>query len=98
MPLPIRLFEISDVILRDNKNEVGARNERHLCIVIYNKTVMLDYVHGKLNKIMHVLEVPWHSNKDNEGYHLRSIEGLYCINFLSLRFKVYCNFVLLKNY
>ena len=36
MPLPLKLFEISDVVLRDAGAEVGARNERHLAAVFYN--------------------------------------------------------------
>lgn len=75
MPLPMKLFEISDVILRDPKAEVGARNERRLCVVYYNKMARFEFVHGVLDRIMHILEVPWHSNKDNKGYHLRPLEG-----------------------
>ncbi|XP_058791120.1 phenylalanine--tRNA ligase beta subunit [Phymastichus coffea] len=74
MPLPIKLFEISDVILRDPKSEVGARNERRLCVVYYNKMARFEFVHGILDNIMHILEVPWHHNKDDKGYHLRSLE------------------------
>lgn len=77
MPLPMKLFEISDVILRDSKTEVGARNERRLCVVYYNKMARFEFVHGVLDNIMHILEVPWHSNKDDKGYHLRALEGLY---------------------
>jgi phenylalanyl-tRNA synthetase beta chain len=33
MPLPIRTFELSDVVLKDPKNEVGARNERRLAAI-----------------------------------------------------------------
>ncbi|XP_014219481.1 phenylalanine--tRNA ligase beta subunit [Copidosoma floridanum] len=74
MPLPMKLFEISDVILKDPKAEVGARNERRLCVVYYNKMARFELVHGVLDRIMHILEVPWHSNKDDEGYHLRPLE------------------------
>ena len=38
MPLPLKLFEISDIVLRDNEKDVGARNHRRICAVNYNKT------------------------------------------------------------
>ncbi|XP_014222849.1 phenylalanine--tRNA ligase beta subunit [Trichogramma pretiosum] len=74
MPLPMKLFEISDVILRDSNTEVGARNERRLCVVYYNKMARFEFVHGVLDRIMALLEVPWHCNKDDQGYHLRPLE------------------------
>ena len=75
MPLPIKLFEISDVILKDPKAEVGARNERRLCVVYYYKIASFEFVHGVLDRIMQVLEVAWHCNRDDKGYHLRPLEG-----------------------
>ena len=37
MPLPMKLFEISDVVLKDGSRDVGAKNERQLCALYYNK-------------------------------------------------------------
>ena len=37
MPLPMKLFEISDVVLKDGTRDVGAKNERQLCALYYNK-------------------------------------------------------------
>ena len=52
MPLPLKIFEISDVVLKDSNKgllaeliscilcffvDVGARNERRLCAVYYGK-------------------------------------------------------------
>jgi phenylalanyl-tRNA synthetase beta chain len=73
--LPIKLFEISDVIIRDTKAEVGARNERHLCVVYYNKMAKFEFIHGILDKIMHVLGVPRKSEENYKGYCLQSLEG-----------------------
>lgn len=33
MALPIRTFELSDVVLKDPKTEVGARNERRFAAI-----------------------------------------------------------------
>lgn len=36
--LPIRIFEIADVVFKDKTTEVGARNQRNLCIVYCSHT------------------------------------------------------------
>jgi len=72
MPLPLKLFEISDVVLKDLATEVGARNERHMAAVFYNKAPGFEIIHGLLDRIMQLLEVPRSPNKSNTGYFLRS--------------------------
>lgn len=71
MPLPLKLFEVSDVVLADAKSEVGAKNERRVCAVNCNKTAGFEVVHGLLDRVMQLLEVPW----DKEtGYFLRAAD------------------------
>lgn len=72
MPLPLKLFEISDVVLKDLATEVGARNERHMAAVFYNKTPGFEIIHGLLDRIMQLLEVPLSLDKSSCGYYLRS--------------------------
>ncbi|CAH0553396.1 unnamed protein product [Brassicogethes aeneus] len=74
MPLPLKIFEISDVVLRDPNTEVGAKNERRICAVNCNKNAGFEVVHGLLDKIMLLLEVPWSQNKTNAGYYLKALE------------------------
>ena len=74
MPLPQKLFEVSDVILKDNTVEVGARNNRHLCAVYCNKSDGFEIIHGLLDRILQVLEIPWTADKDDNGYYLRAVE------------------------
>jgi len=75
MPLPLKLFEISDVVLRDSTKDVGAKNERRLCAVNYNKTPGFETVHGLLDRIMQLLEIPPASSKDSlDGYRLNGVE------------------------
>ena len=57
LPLPLKLFEIADVVVKDASKDVGARNERKLCAVNYNKTPGFETVHGLLDRIMQLLEV-----------------------------------------
>ncbi|CAG9818204.1 unnamed protein product [Phaedon cochleariae] len=72
MPLPLKIFEIADVVIKDPEAEVGARNERRICAVNCNKTAGFEVVHGLLDKIMLLLEVPWSRKKDSVGYFLRA--------------------------
>ncbi|KAL6441099.1 hypothetical protein ACFW04_003438 [Cataglyphis niger] len=74
MPLPHKLFEVSDVILRDDKTEVGARNNRRLCAVYANKSAGFEIIHGLVDRILLLLEVPWSPNKDKSQYYLRTAE------------------------
>ncbi|GAB1602273.1 phenylalanine--tRNA ligase beta subunit-like [Argonauta hians] len=62
MPLPLKLFEISDVVLQDSHKDSGARNERHLCAVYYNKNSGFEVLHGLLDRIMQLLDVKYAEN------------------------------------
>ncbi|XP_054840131.1 phenylalanine--tRNA ligase beta subunit [Eublepharis macularius] len=71
MPLPLKLFEISDVVVKDSAKDVGARNHRHLCAVYLNKTPGFEVIHGLLDRVMQLLDVP--PSKDN-GYYIKATE------------------------
>eukprot|EP00955_Chlamydomonas_euryale_P050009 354441-Chlamydomonas_euryale.AAC.2 len=58
-PLPVKLFEVSDVVLLSGDHHVGARNERRLVVVVCNKESGFEVVHGMLNRVMEVLGVPY---------------------------------------
>ncbi|NXH22457.1 SYFB ligase, partial [Bucco capensis] len=72
MPLPLKLFEIADIVLKDPNTDVGARNYRHLCAVYYNKSPGFEIIHGLLDRVMQLLEVPAHEEK---GYSIKATEG-----------------------
>ncbi|GFG37483.1 hypothetical protein Cfor_09546 [Coptotermes formosanus] len=74
MPLPLKLFEVSDVVLLDKEAEVGARNERRVCALNCNKTPGFEIIHGLLDRLMQLLEVPRSSNKDGIGYYLKAVD------------------------
>merc|ERR1719297_710317 len=72
MPLPLKLFEISDVVLRDAGAEVGARNQRHMAAVFYNKSPGFEIIHGLLDRVMQLLEVPPAKDQTStDGYYIR---------------------------
>ncbi|KAM9274691.1 phenylalanine--tRNA ligase beta subunit isoform 3-T3 [Cariama cristata] len=72
MPLPLKLFEISDIVVKDPNADVGARNYRHFCAVYYNKSPGFEIIHGLLDRVMQLLEVP--PNEEN-GYTIKATEG-----------------------
>lgn len=76
-PLPVRIFETSDVVYKDTSLERQARNERHAAAVWCNKTAGFEVVHGLLDRIMHMLEVPKIASTDSKaptGYYIVSAE------------------------
>ena len=54
----LRLFEVSDVMLLDAASDVGARNERRLAALYSGATAGFEVVHGLVDRIMQLLEVP----------------------------------------
>jgi phenylalanyl-tRNA synthetase beta chain len=54
-PLPLKLFEVSDVMHVDPKNDVGASNQRRLCAVFYGKRSGFEDIHGLIDRLMLVL-------------------------------------------
>ncbi|KAK1168452.1 phenylalanine--tRNA ligase beta subunit-like [Acipenser oxyrinchus oxyrinchus] len=71
MPLPLKLFEISDVVLKDETRDVGARNNRRLCAVYYNKSPGFEVIHGLLDRTMQLLDVKPGREK---GYYIQAGE------------------------
>eukprot|EP00195_Chlamydomonas_chlamydogama_P013016 CAMPEP_0202900502 /NCGR_PEP_ID=MMETSP1392-20130828/11868_1 /ASSEMBLY_ACC=CAM_ASM_000868 /TAXON_ID=225041 /ORGANISM="Chlamydomonas chlamydogama, Strain SAG 11-48b" /LENGTH=638 /DNA_ID=CAMNT_0049586901 /DNA_START=124 /DNA_END=2041 /DNA_ORIENTATION=+ len=57
--LPVRLFEVSDVVMQCDSKDVGARNERRLVAVYSNREASFEVIHGLLNRVMDVLGVPY---------------------------------------
>ncbi|KAH0839905.1 phenylalanyl-tRNA synthetase subunit beta [Lanmaoa asiatica] len=75
-PLPIQLFELSDVVFKDITKERQARNERHAAAVWCSKTAGFEVVHGLLDRAMKMLEVPRIGKEDKDkpsGYYI--VEG-----------------------
>ncbi|XP_071479166.1 phenylalanine--tRNA ligase beta subunit-like [Diadema antillarum] len=72
MPLPIKAFEISDVVLQNPDKDVGAQNYRHFCAVHYNKSPGFEVIHGLLDRTMQLLQVPF---SKEDGYHLKAADS-----------------------
>uniref|UniRef100_UPI00358FCF72 phenylalanine--tRNA ligase beta subunit n=1 Tax=Myxine glutinosa TaxID=7769 RepID=UPI00358FCF72 len=67
--LPMRLFEISDVVLKDLDTDVGSRNERRLCALFCARTSAFEAVHGLLDRVMQLLSTQPGCKPDE--YHIR---------------------------
>jgi len=65
--MPLKVFEISDVVVKDPENEVGARNRRMLLAAFVGQTSGFEFIHGLLDRIMKVLEIPWEKQQDRIG-------------------------------
>ncbi|XP_014468501.1 PREDICTED: phenylalanine--tRNA ligase beta subunit [Dinoponera quadriceps] len=74
MPLPHKIFEVSDVVLRDDTAEVGAYNNRRLCAVYANKSAGFEIIHGLVDRVLTLLQVPWSADKNESGYYLRAAD------------------------
>ncbi|XP_035222020.1 phenylalanine--tRNA ligase beta subunit-like [Stegodyphus dumicola] len=76
MPLPMKLFEISDVVVKDPSMDVRARNERRLAAVYYNKRPGFEIIHGVLDRIMQLLDVPNLNEKNcDAGYIIKAYDN-----------------------
>lgn len=76
--LPIKIFDITDVVFKDATRERQARNERHAAAVWCNKTAGFEVVHGMLDRLMQMLEVPRIAAEDAKavtGYYIKEREG-----------------------
>jgi phenylalanyl-tRNA synthetase beta chain len=59
LPLPLKIFQVADVCFLDEKNDVGARNERRLSVAFSNNSSSgLEVVHGVLDRVMAMMAVP----------------------------------------
>ncbi|KZW04107.1 phenylalanyl-tRNA synthetase [Exidia glandulosa HHB12029] len=75
--LPVRIFETADVVFKDPTVERQARNERHAAAVWCNKTAGFEVIHGLLDRIMQMLEIPKIASTDRTaqtGYYIAQFD------------------------
>lgn len=84
--LPLKLFEVGDVILLAPESETGSRNERRLVALYCGKESGFEVVHGLLNLLMQVLGVPLLSAPPPPALSLVGwpLVGLWCITIALL--------------
>uniref|UniRef100_A0A5K3FVX1 phenylalanine--tRNA ligase n=1 Tax=Mesocestoides corti TaxID=53468 RepID=A0A5K3FVX1_MESCO len=82
LPRPLKLFEVQDVVIKDDNKDVGCRNNRRVCAVYCNKTSGFEIIHGVLDRLMQVLEVTYEENAKPRSlsYRLAEITACGCQN------------------
>ncbi|KAF2455943.1 phenylalanyl-tRNA synthetase beta chain [Lineolata rhizophorae] len=73
--VPIKVFEVSDVVFKDLRLERKARNERHFAAAWYAKTSGFEVVHGLLDRVMLMLKSAFITRED--GIENEKIEGYW---------------------
>lgn len=53
--VPMKIFEVSDVVFKDETQERKARNERHFAAAWYGRTSGFEVVHGLLDRVLLML-------------------------------------------
>ena len=84
LPLPMKIFEVSDVAVQDLTVERQARNYRRLCAVYMDRKAGFEVAHGLLDRIMQILGVPFlqsATHKGTYGYYISSADGELEPNF-----------------
>jgi phenylalanyl-tRNA synthetase beta chain len=77
--LPIKIFESSDIAIKDLESERQSKNIRHAGAVWCNRTAGFEVVHGLLDRIMQMLEVPFiesEKSKETYGYYVKKSDGM----------------------
>ncbi|CAK9436401.1 uncharacterized protein LODBEIA_P09590 [Lodderomyces beijingensis] len=57
--LPIKVFECGDIVLKNDKLERGAFNQRNWAAIYVGKASGFEYIQGLLGKIMQTMRTPW---------------------------------------
>jgi phenylalanyl-tRNA synthetase beta chain len=70
-PRPIKIFEVSDIVILDDEKDVGAANQRHVAALYCNSNSGFEIIHGLVDRIMEVVGVPFVSVGDDSGYYIR---------------------------
>jgi len=55
--------------------DIGCRNERHLAAIQYNKSGGFEIIHGLLDRVMEVLDIPLRSHTGDIGYSISEDNG-----------------------
>mgnify|MGYP002718885964 CR=1 FL=1 len=69
LPLPMKIFECSDVAVQDSREERQSRNYRRLCALYMDRKAGFEVAHGLLDRVMQILAIPFLQTKDSEGEH-----------------------------
>jgi phenylalanyl-tRNA synthetase beta chain len=69
-PKPIKIFELGDIVLLDEKKDVGATNRRQLAALYCGATSGFELIHGLVDRVMEVIGSPFVKSGDIAGYYV----------------------------
>ena len=78
---PMKIFEVSDVVFKDESAERRTRNVRHFAACWYGKTSGFEQVHGLLDRVMQMLRSTLITREEAlandalQGYWIEGVEG-----------------------
>ncbi|KAF5641220.1 phenylalanine-tRNA ligase alpha chain [Fusarium sp. NRRL 52700] len=70
--VPMKIFEVSDVVFKDESQERKARNERHFAAAWYGRTSGFEMVHGLLDRVLLMLRTAFLTHE--EGLSGKSVD------------------------
>jgi len=74
--IPMRVFELQDIVTKRTDNDVGAGNTRNLSIAYCGHTSGFEFVHGALDRVFAMLRIPLDANREGKkGYFVKPIEN-----------------------
>lgn len=74
--VPMKIFEASDVVFKDESIERKARNERHFSAAYYGRTSGFEIVHGLLDRVLLMLRTNFLTQEDPakpDGYWIEEL-------------------------
>jgi len=75
-PLPLRVFEVSDVAMKDEAMERRARNERRVAASYSGRASGFESIHGLVNRALEMLGVSFVGPTTRElGYFIRELDN-----------------------
>ncbi|XWS50856.1 hypothetical protein CRYUN_Cryun12cG0125500 [Craigia yunnanensis] len=69
-PKPIKIFEVGDVVLLDEKKDVGASNRRLLAALYCGANSGFELIHSLVDRIMEVMGTPFVPVGNSAGYYI----------------------------
>ncbi|KAK8569417.1 hypothetical protein V6N13_046474 [Hibiscus sabdariffa] len=69
-PKPIKIYEVGDVVLLDEKKDVGASNHRLLAALYCGANSGFELIHSLVDRTMEVMGAPFVSSPDKSGYYI----------------------------
>jgi phenylalanyl-tRNA synthetase beta chain len=74
--LPLRLFEVSDVVFKDASMERRARNQRNFAAIYCGTSSGFEAIHGLLDRVLAMFEIKNVAVGESGGYYIKESVGL----------------------